>query len=146
MKASPIPLALALALACAASFTSLAQDTAKPKKAAKAAKAEKPDKKSKLRHVVAFKFKEGLAAEKIREVEAAFRDLKKQIPQIKSLEWGTNVSPEKHAKGCTHCWTLTFASDKDRDDYLVHPDHQAFGKLVGGALADVFVVDYWTKN
>ena len=144
MRTSPI--LLALAIACAASFTGLGQDAAKPKKAAKAAQAEKPDKKSKLRHVVAFKFKEGLAAEKIREVEAAFRDLKKKIPQIKSLEWGTNVSPEKHAKGFTHCWTLTFASDKDRDDYLVHPDHKEFGKLVGPVLGDVFVVDYWSKE
>ena len=30
--------------------------------------------------------------------------------------------------------------------YLVHPDHKAFGKLVGPLLDDVFVVDFWAKK
>jgi len=99
-----------------------------------------------LRHVVSFKFKDTATKEQIKEVEAAFAGLKKKIKEIKSLEWGTNVSPEKHDKGFTHCWILGFSSDKDRDTYLNHPDHKAFGKLVGPAVADVFVVDFWAKD
>jgi len=97
----------------------------------------------KLQHVVAFKFKESATKEQIKEVEDAFRALKKKIKEVHALEWGTNVSPEKHAKGFTHCWILTFKSDKDRDTYLDHPEHKAFGKLVGPVIADVFVVDFW---
>jgi len=41
---------------------------------------------------------------------------------------------------------LTFRSEKDRDDYLVHPDHKAFGALVGPLVADVFVVDFWARD
>jgi MFS family permease len=36
-------------------------------------------------------------------------------------------------------------SEKDRDAYLVHPDHQEFGKLVRPLVADVFVIDFWAK-
>jgi hypothetical protein len=102
--------------------------------------------KGKLRHVVAFKFKDSATPEQIKEVEKAFRALKTQIPQIASLEWGTNCSPEKHAKGFTHCFVLTFASDADRDAYLPHPAHKAFGQSLGPVLADVFVVDFWAKE
>lgn len=100
----------------------------------------------KLNHVVAFKFKSTVKAEDLQKVEDAFRGLKKKIRQIRSFEWGTNVSPEKLDKGFTHCFILTFRSEKDRDAYLVHPDHKAFGALVGPLLEDVFVVDFWSKE
>lgn len=102
--------------------------------------------KSKLLHVVAFKFKETATKDQVEEIVKAFRGLKKKIPQISKFKWGTNVSPEKHDKGFTHQFILTFKSDKDRDDYLVHADHKEFGKLVQPILADVFVIDFWTKG
>ncbi|MCI0745040.1 MAG: Dabb family protein [Verrucomicrobia subdivision 3 bacterium] len=102
--------------------------------------------KGKLLHVVSFKFKDTATKEQIKQVEDAFRGLKKKITEIKDYQWGTNVSPEKHDKGFTHGFILTFNSDKDRDAYLVHPDHKEFGKLVGPVLADVFVIDFWTQD
>ena len=100
----------------------------------------------KLYHVVSFKFKDTATKEQVKQVEDAFRDLKKKIKEIETYEWGTNVSPEKHDNGFTHAFILTFKSDKDRDAYLVHPDHKAFGKIVGPVLADVFVVDFWSTK
>ena len=100
----------------------------------------------KLLHVVSFKFKETATPQQIKEVEDAFRDLKKKIKEIKGYQWGTNVSPEKHDKGFTHGFILSFDSEKDRDAYLVHPDHKAFGKLVGPVLGDVFVIDFWAAD
>jgi len=112
-----------------------------------AAKYDSKEKKSgKLLHVVAFKFKESATKEQITEIESAFRDLKKKIKEVKDYQWGTNVSPEKHDKGFTHGFILTFTSEKDRDVYLVHPDHKEFGKLVGPVLADVFVIDFWAQD
>jgi hypothetical protein len=99
----------------------------------------------KLRHVVCFKFKSTATPEDIQKVEAAFKDLKHKIPQVASLEWGTNVSPEQRNKGFTHCFLLSFKSNKDRDTYLEHPEHKAFGKIVGPVLDDVFVIDFWAK-
>lgn len=124
-------LALAL-IGIAAALVSFAADSGRPE--------------SKLRHVVALKFKEGAAADRITAVVDAFRGLKAKVPGIQALEWGTNVSPEKLDKGFTHQFILTFKSDADRDAYLVHPDHKEFGKILGPVLADVFVIDFWTKE
>lgn len=108
--------------------------------------AETSSKTGKLRHVVALKFKAGTDADQIKKVEEAFRDLKNKIPGVAELEWGTNMSPEKHDKGFTHCFILTFKTEKDRDAYLPHPEHKKFGKVLGPVLEDVFVIDFWAKD
>ena len=100
----------------------------------------------KLQHVVNFKFKTTATSEDIKKVEVAFQGLKQKIPQVVSLEWGTNVSKENKDKGFTHCFILTFKSEQDRDAYIAHPEHKAFGKIVGPLLEDVFVIDFWPKD
>jgi hypothetical protein len=107
---------------------------------------EKKAKSGTLYHVVSLKFKDSATPVQIKEVEAAFKALKNKISGIKSLKSGTNVSPEKMNKGFTHCFVLTFKSDKDRDAYLVHPDHQAFGKSLGPVLEEAMVIDFWAKK
>src|SRR5262245_40097795 len=96
-----------------------------------------------LRHVVIFKFKDSATPAQIKEIEDAFRALPNKLSQIKSFERGTNVSPENLAQGYTHCFLLTFSSDKDRDAYLVAPAHKDFGKLLGPSLDKVLVIDFW---
>ena len=111
--------------------------------------AEGPTKKEQsgvLYHVVSLKLKPGTAADQVKAVEQAFQGLKAKIPGIKTLHWGTNVSPEKLDKGFTHCFVLTFATEKDRDAYLVHPDHKAFGGVLKPVMGDVFVIDFWAKE
>ncbi|MBO6534166.1 MAG: Dabb family protein [Muricauda sp.] len=98
-----------------------------------------------LRHVVLFKFNETSSAEEIAQVEAAFDALPSKISEIKAYEKGLNNSPENLNKELTHCFLLTFESEKDRDTYLVHPDHVAFTEIAGPHIADVLVVDYWAK-
>ncbi len=111
------------------------------------AAADRPEEaKGKLHHFVALKFKESATKEQITQVEQAFRALKKKIPQVSAFKWGTNISPEKLDKGFTHGFILTFKSEQDRDDYLVHPDHKAFGTLLSPVLADVFVIDFWNRE
>jgi hypothetical protein len=99
-----------------------------------------------LRHVVLFRFKESATPQQIKQVEEAFRALPAKINLIRGFEWGTNVSPENLAQGYTHCFFLTFRSDKDRDAYLVDPAHQEFGKLLGPSLDKVLVVDFWAQH
>jgi UDP-N-acetylenolpyruvoylglucosamine reductase len=100
----------------------------------------------KLQHVVCLKFKATATPQDIQNVEDAFKALKKKVLQVSALEWGTNVSTENQDKGFTHCFILSFKSEKDRDAYLVHPAHKAFGKLAGPVLDDVFVVDFWASK
>ena len=99
-----------------------------------------------LRHVVMFKFKDTSSPEDIKKVEEAFKELSKKIKTIKDFEWGTNNSPENLNQGLTHCFLVTFASEKDRDDYLPHPDHKAFVEVLKPHLDKVTVIDYWSKK
>ena len=107
----------------------------------KAAKA----KGKKLQHVVAFKFKASATPEQIQDMEKEFRALKDKIPGIVAFEAGVNNSPEGKNHGFTNCYILTFKNEKDRDAYLPHPAHKAFGKIAGPLLEDVFVVDFWAE-
>jgi hypothetical protein len=101
--------------------------------------------KKMLRHVVLFKFKDTSSAQHVKVVEDAFIALKAKIKLIKDFEWGTNNSPENLNQGLTHCFLASFASEKDRDDYLVHPDHVAFVEVLKPHLDKVTVIDYWVR-
>ena len=100
-------------------------------------------KKTMLRHVVIFKFKDASSAQEIQKVVDGFRELKSKIPQIASFEFGTNNSPEGLNDGFTHCFLVTFKSEKDRDVYLPHPAHKAFVELLKPHLEKAMVIDYW---
>jgi hypothetical protein len=99
-----------------------------------------------LRHVVLFSFKPGSSAADIKKVEDAFRALPSKIPEIKGFEWGLNNSPEGLNQGFTHCFFLTFDSEKGREIYLPHPAHKTFGSVLKPHLEKVLVVDYWTEK
>ena len=98
-----------------------------------------------LRHVVLFAFKDDATSEQIDTVVRDFAALARAIPGILSYECGTNVSPEGLNDGFTHCFTLTFSRNEDRDVYLNHPAHTAFVGTLKNCLARSLVVDYWAK-
>ena len=103
-------------------------------------------KDSVLRHVVLFKFNGNTSEEELRKIENSFNALPDKITEIDSYEWGLNNSAENLDKGFTHCYFITFKNEADLTEvYLPHPDHKAFVALVTPHLADVLVVDYWTK-
>lgn len=99
-----------------------------------------------LRHVVLFKFKPETSTQNVKAVEDAFRALPGKMDAIKDFEWGTDVSVENKAQGFTHCFFVSFASEADRDAYLPHPAHKAFGGVVGPHIDQVLVFDYWSKK
>lgn len=96
-----------------------------------------------LRHVVLFSFKSTSSAADVKSVEDAFRKLPAQIKEIKYFEWGKNNSPEGLNQGFTHCFFVTFNSEKDREVYLPHPSHKAFVDVLKPHLDKVLVIDYW---
>jgi hypothetical protein len=99
-----------------------------------------------LRHVVIFKYKDSSSQADIDKVSEAFANLKKQISVVKDFEWGVNKSPEHFDQGFTHCYVVTFTSEKDRDEvYQNHPAHKAFQEVLKPHMDKVFVVDYWVK-
>lgn len=106
---------------------------------------DKKESATMLRHVVLFKFKETSSEADVQKILAEFELLPKKIPQIAAFEWGTNNSPENLADGFTHCFFISFKSEKDRDAYLPHAEHLAFVDIVKPHLEKVLVVDYWAK-
>ena len=99
-----------------------------------------------LRHVVLFKFKDASSAADIKKVETAFRNLPSKIKAVSGFEWGTNNSPENLAQGFTHCFFVSFKSEKDRETYLPHPIHKAFVDVLTPHLDKVLVIDYWAAK
>lgn len=100
-----------------------------------------------LRHVVLFKFTDTSSAQEISTIHQAFLELPQKIPVIQDFEWGMNDSPEDFHQGFTHCYIVTFSSEKDRDEgYTPHPDHQAFVAALQPHLEKVFVVDFWANR
>ena len=95
-----------------------------------------------IRHVVCFKFKESAKKSEIEKVEKEFSALKDKIPDILSLEWGKNNSPENLNKDFTHCFIVSFKDEEARKAYLPHPDHLAFVSILKPILEDVFVIDF----
>jgi hypothetical protein len=123
-----------LALSCLGALTVMSADEP-------AAKSDKV-----LRHMVLFKFKETSSKDDVQQVVDAFRALPKKIDAIHDFEHGTDVSVENKSKGFTHGFLVTFRDEAGRDEYLPHPAHKEFVKLVGPHVADVLVFDYWTKE
>jgi len=99
-----------------------------------------------LRHVVLFKFKEGVTPEQIKQVEEGFRKLPSQIDTVVDFEWGTNVSKAELSEGFTHCIFMTFINQKGLDAYIPHPAHQAFGELVKPLAEKILVLDYYARE
>jgi hypothetical protein len=97
-----------------------------------------------MRHIVIFKFKPTATEGQIEKVTNALADLENKIPGITAFEHGVNNSPENKNQGFTHVYQFTFKDVAARDTYLPHPEHKAFGKMLGEMqiVEDVFVVDY----
>jgi hypothetical protein len=104
------------------------------------------DPKPVLRHMVLYKFKDGLEPAKIQQVVDAFASLQKKIDAIVGFEHGTNVSKEGKSEGFTHCFVVTFRDEKGLATYLDHPAHQQYVQVVRDKREKVVVFDYWTSE
>ncbi|GGM06052.1 hypothetical protein GCM10010129_57160 [Streptomyces fumigatiscleroticus] len=94
-----------------------------------------------IRHVVLFKFKDGVSWSDPRaaEAEAATRQHPRHIPDIVNWQCGRNVAERSIA----HDFALIgdFADQDAVARYLVHPDHVR-GVELWRAIADWSVVDF----
>ncbi len=99
-----------------------------------------------LNHLVLFNFKESATPENIAKAEDGLVALEERIPQIKDLEWGFSETPGSNSKGFSHCFILTFDSEKDLEIYLAHQEHKAYGQILHPYLEDFLVLDYWVSR
>lgn len=99
-----------------------------------------------LRHVVMFGWKAGTSSDSINKIITAFKALPSKIDMIKDFEYGVNNSPENLTHGLTHCFLLSFKSEADRNAYLIHPAHKAFGAQLKPRPDYITVLDYWVTK
>jgi hypothetical protein len=107
---------------------------------------EKERKDRELKHALFLKFKPDTSKAQIKEAEESLVKLASQCDTIKSFEWGTNNSPEKHDEGFTHCFMFTFADIDGLKKYAMMPEHQAVVQQLHEVAEDGRVLDFWTKD
>ena len=97
-----------------------------------------------LKHVVFFKFKQGVAEAEIVDLEKSLAELPPVIPEILSYEFGRDVVRSKRS------YDLALVSTfKDLDSlhrYQKHPDHLVVLKKVNDLCESVLAVDFVTDT
>lgn len=99
-----------------------------------------------IKHIVHLKYKDEATKEQVDEAVQAFVDLKNKIPAIANFQWGVNDSTEKHDKGLTHSFVITFKDEHAREQYLFHEAHLGLINKYAQFFADAVVMDYWTEE
>jgi hypothetical protein len=96
-----------------------------------------------LKHVVFFKFKQGIGEEEIVDLEKSLAELPPVIPEILSYEFGRDVVRSERS------YDLALVSAfKDLDamqHYQKHPDHHIVLQKVNKLCESVLAVDYLTN-
>lgn len=99
-----------------------------------------------IRHIVLLNFTDTTSDAIKAGLMADLAGLRDQLDGIIDFHSGPNVSPETElVRGFDHGFWFDFATEADRDAYLVHPRHQAIGARIVAHTTDgtdgVFVLD-----
>ena len=89
-----------------------------------------------IKHVVLLNWKEDTADSAIEAVDNAFAKLRKDIPQIKSYEFGRDAS--LYRGNADYALVAVFENEEDLKAYVSHPDHLALLKDVTGPILESF--------
>ncbi len=93
-----------------------------------------------LRHVVFFKFKEGIGEEEIVDLEKSLAALSPVIPEILSYEFGRDVVRSERSYDLA--LVSTFEDVHSLQRYQKHPDHQIVLQKVNNLCESVLAVDF----
>lgn len=93
-----------------------------------------------LRHVVLFTFKAEVAASERASILDALRGLATNVPSLRSLVVGENISPAR-AQGYTHVLLETFDDRAGLASYAAHPAHLPVLARIRDAAAQLIAVD-----
>jgi hypothetical protein len=92
-----------------------------------------------LLHIAWFRFKDGVAADRIERHLAACRALPNQVPVVRDLQCGPNTS--NRAGGLTHGIVVTLPDAAALPDYLEHPAHVPVANALVADIAELRVMD-----
>lgn len=93
-----------------------------------------------IRHVVGIRFKPDATPAQIAQFLAAFRALSTQIPELRSLSVGPNLTDRDAT--CTYALSSTFDDMEAVGRYLVHPAHvEAVTKHLAPIMEQRVIID-----
>jgi hypothetical protein len=93
-----------------------------------------------LKHVVFFKFKQGVAEAEIVDLEKSLAELPPIIPEILSYEFGRDVVRSERSYDLA--LVSTFRDLDSLQRYQIHPDHQIVLQKVNNLCESVLAVDF----
>ena len=96
-----------------------------------------------LKHVVFFKFKQGIGEEEIVDLEKSLAELPPVIPEILSYEFGRDVVRSERSYDLA--LVSSFKDLQSMQRYQKHPAHQIVSKKVNELCESVLAVDFVTK-
>ena len=97
-----------------------------------------------LRHVVFFRFKDGVGEEEIVDLEKSLAELPPVIPEILSYEFGRDVVRSERSYDLA--LVSTFKDLDAMQRYQKHPNHQVVLKKVNDLCESVLAVDFVTDT
>jgi hypothetical protein len=89
-----------------------------------------------IKHVVLMKWKEGATAEQIAAVDVAFAQLRDELDEIKSYEFGPDASI--YRGNADYALIGEFNTEADLKAYVKHPRHLALLDEVTGPILESF--------
>jgi len=93
-----------------------------------------------IKHIVMWKMKEENRADNMRRMKKIIDELQFQIPEIKKIEAGINIS------GSPRAYDLVlyseFDSEVDLENYRTHPDHKKAVNFINRVTLEAKAVDY----
>lgn len=96
-----------------------------------------------LKHVVFFKFKDGVGEKEILGLEKGFAELPPVIPEVLSYEFGRDVVRSERSYDLA--LVSSFKDLQSMQRYQKHPAHQVVSKKVNELCESVLAVDFVTK-
>lgn len=80
-----------------------------------------------IKHIVLVRFSKEVTTEEIEAIFKKIGALESVLPTMKSFDYGKyNGSMARH-KGFDYAFYMEFNDAKERDEYLVHPEHVKIG-------------------
>jgi hypothetical protein len=94
-----------------------------------------------VEHIVCFKLKPEITAEKEQEFITALHGLKSTVPGVVDLTAGKTFTPER-GQGYTIGLVVRFHDKEGLAAYGPHPNHQPVKQMVSEICESVLAVDY----
>lgn len=103
-----------------------------------------------LKHIVLVRFAKGVTDAQITDIFGKIGALASILPMMKSFDYGTYNGSEERYKGFDYGFYMEFDNAKERDEYLIHPEHVKVGtelkRLLDQEGSDSFLAfDYEVK-